>query len=237
MTSGCICCTLSADLVSTLQQLDQDYDVDLVIVEPSDAAEPGNILNALPYYKGRPLGGIRSIALLDPLRITELYAVLTPLITKQIEKADRVILTKADLASSEEIDDAKTIAQEIIHPGRCMFFPSISRFLETLARESTDEEDTVIGHIKALAKLPGNGFIQTSVASASRPATGEIVDAARGSYDELTLTLNFLVYGLPFEKARSIVEQSAGSIMKENGGSIQIRNISDPSHHSHHHDA
>jgi G3E family GTPase len=118
MMSGCICCTLSADLVTTLQQLDQDYDVDLVIVEPSGAAEPGNILNALPYYKGRPLDSIRSIALLDPLRITELYAVLTPLVTKQIEKADPVIVTKADLASSDEIESARTIAREINPSGR-----------------------------------------------------------------------------------------------------------------------
>lgn len=118
MMSGCICCTLSADLVTTLQQLDEDYDVDLVIVEPSGAAEPGNILNALPYYRGRPLGSIKSIALLDPLRIAELYAVLTPLVTKQIEKADGVILTKADLASADEIESAKAIAQEINPSGQ-----------------------------------------------------------------------------------------------------------------------
>lgn len=112
-----------------------------------------------------------------------------------------------------------------------------SRFLESLAQESAHEENTVIGHIKSLAKLPGSGFIQTSVVSADRPATGEVVDAVGGSYDKLTLTLNLLVYGLPFQKAERIARQSAESIAKENGGSIQMRDISDPSHTSHRHDA
>ena len=113
LMNGCICCTLSSDLVLTLQQLDQDYDVDLIIVEPSGAAEPGNILSALPYYKGKPLDSIKSIALLDPLRIHELHAMLTPLITKQVEKAEQIVLTKADVAAPEEIARAAEIAAEI----------------------------------------------------------------------------------------------------------------------------
>ena len=53
--NGCICCTLTADLVTTLQRLDAAYAPDLVIVEPAGAADPKNLLRALPYYHGRPL--------------------------------------------------------------------------------------------------------------------------------------------------------------------------------------
>jgi G3E family GTPase len=35
---GCICCSLSGDLVSSLQKLDSSYNPDLVILEPSGAA-------------------------------------------------------------------------------------------------------------------------------------------------------------------------------------------------------
>ncbi len=52
---GCICCTLTGDLVTTLQKLDTAHAPDLVIVEPSGAANPRNVLSALPYYRGRPL--------------------------------------------------------------------------------------------------------------------------------------------------------------------------------------
>ena len=35
LLNGCICCTLSADLVSTLHQLSTEYRPDIVMIEPS----------------------------------------------------------------------------------------------------------------------------------------------------------------------------------------------------------
>ena len=97
--NGCICCTLTADLVSTLERLDAAYAPDLVIVEPSGAADAKNLLRALPYYHGRPLAGIRWVAVLNPLRLTMLLEVLTPLITAGILQADCIVISKTDIAS------------------------------------------------------------------------------------------------------------------------------------------
>lgn len=113
MVNGCICCTLSADLVTTLQTLDRDYDVDLVLLEPSGAAEPDGILRALPFYRGRPLESIRSAAVLDPLRFPELFLVMTPLLTKQLEHAELLLMTKADLATEEQMAETRRIAAEV----------------------------------------------------------------------------------------------------------------------------
>ena len=52
LVAGCICCTLSGDLVATLQKLDSDYAPDLVIVEASGAADPHSVVGVLPYYQG-----------------------------------------------------------------------------------------------------------------------------------------------------------------------------------------
>jgi G3E family GTPase len=113
MVNGCICCTLSADLVTTLQKLDADYQPDLVLLEPSGAAEPGNILQALRYYKGRPLESVRSVVILDPLRLPALFQVLTPLITKQMEHATLLLLNKTDIASDQELADTRRIAERV----------------------------------------------------------------------------------------------------------------------------
>ena len=113
MVSGCLCCTLSGDLINTLQLLDDDYQPDLVLLEPSGVAEPGNILKLLPYYRGRPLAGVRSITLIDPLRAQMLYEVLTPLITAQIQRADMLLVTKTDIASAEEMAQVRQIAGEL----------------------------------------------------------------------------------------------------------------------------
>lgn len=110
LVSGCICCTLAGDLVRTLEQLDQAYQPDLVLLEPSGVAEPGNLQALLRHYRGRALTGVRSLTLIDPLRLLELYAVLTPLLTAQIQHADLLVISKADAASAEEIAYARQVA-------------------------------------------------------------------------------------------------------------------------------
>jgi G3E family GTPase len=112
LLNGCICCTLSADLVSTLQQLDSDYSPDLVIVEPSGAADPKSILTALPYYKGTPLESMQTVSVLDPLRLEMLIEVMTPLIVSQIQHADLVLVSKCDQAKTSEIEYAHQVAGE-----------------------------------------------------------------------------------------------------------------------------
>jgi G3E family GTPase len=112
LLNGCICCTLSADLVITLQKLDSDYSPDLVIIEPSGAADPRSILSALPYYRGTPLESMWTVSVLDPLRLEMLMAVMTPLITSQIQHADLVLVSKCDLAKPEEVAFACQVAQE-----------------------------------------------------------------------------------------------------------------------------
>lgn len=111
--NGCICCTLTADLVTTLQQLDATYTVDLVLVEPSGAADPKNLLHALPYYRGRQLESTRWLTMLDPLRLPMLLEVLEPLITAGIRQGDFLVLSKADLATPEELAEAAAATRAI----------------------------------------------------------------------------------------------------------------------------
>lgn len=113
LLNGCICCTLSSDLVNTIQKLDAGYSPDLVIVESSGAADPSNVLKALPYYQGRPLQSVTTVSILDPLRLQMLIEVLTPLITSQIQHADLIIVNKIDLASPDEVAFACRTAHEI----------------------------------------------------------------------------------------------------------------------------
>jgi G3E family GTPase len=131
LVSGCICCTLSSDLVETLQKLDSDYRPDIVIVEASGAADPNNILDALRYYRGRPLSSVRTVSVVDPLRLPILIDVMTPLITSQIRKADLIIISKTDLAKPDEIEFARRTAREI---------NSTARILEAGGRREFEKE-------------------------------------------------------------------------------------------------
>lgn len=113
LVNGCICCTLSGDLVATLQTLDSDYHPDLVIVEPSGAADPRSILQAMPYYRGAPLESFKTLSILDPLRFSMLMEVMTPLVTAHIEHADLVLVGKCDLAKTAEITFTQQSVAEI----------------------------------------------------------------------------------------------------------------------------
>jgi G3E family GTPase len=113
LVAGCICCTLSGDLIETLHKLDSDYKPELVIVEASGAADPRSILGALPYYRGQPMSSVRIVSVLDPLRLKVLMEVLTPLVTSQIRYADLVLISKTDIAAPDEVEFARQTACEI----------------------------------------------------------------------------------------------------------------------------
>lgn len=103
---GCICCTLAASLPETLLDIEKNYKPDLVLLEPSGAAEPGKMLDVLDGYQGLTKLIRKNILLLDAMRFPMLAAVLTPLITAQVEYADIIAVNKVDAAEPEDIEDA-----------------------------------------------------------------------------------------------------------------------------------
>jgi len=131
---GCICCTLSADLVSTLEQLDRDYAPELVIVEPSGAADPKSIWMALPYYRGKPFESQNTVSVVDPLRLDMLMEVMTPLITSQIQHANHIVISKCDLATDEQITFAHKVSIEQ-NPAASVITYSPDTSLENLLKE------------------------------------------------------------------------------------------------------
>ncbi|MFC2031230.1 GTP-binding protein [Chloroflexota bacterium] len=112
LMGGCICCTLTAGLLTELHKLDREYDPDLVILEATGAAIPGDILDSLQYFQGQPLQSVRTTVVLDPLRLPKIMQVLGPLMEKQITPADLLLVTKTDLATDQEIADTESIARQ-----------------------------------------------------------------------------------------------------------------------------
>jgi G3E family GTPase len=104
---------LAGSLSKTLRQLETEFAPNLILVEPSGAADPRHLLSAVEQYHGRTVESRLRIALLDPLRMKVLMAVLTPLVTSTITHADLILINKADLASNEEIEYTRRVAGDI----------------------------------------------------------------------------------------------------------------------------
>lgn len=113
LLNGCICCSLAKDLPRTLQKLVEDYAPDLVLLEPSGAADLPKVLASLVYYKGAPLQSQRTVTIVDPLRLAKLIQVMAPLITSQIRHADLVLINKTDAATGQVLQEVRALVQEL----------------------------------------------------------------------------------------------------------------------------
>src|SRR5262249_34674121 len=108
LTSGCLCCTVRGDLVNALESLLRDLDngclsLGRVLLETTGLADPAPVLQTLmthPYLVMRlRLDGV--IAVVDAVNgLATLDA--HPESVKQAAVADRIALTKTDLADTPE---------------------------------------------------------------------------------------------------------------------------------------
>jgi len=100
--SGCICCSLRLDLITTLLELEREQAPEVVLLEPSGVASPRQVLAALQGYGGE-IDSRQTLVLVDASRFARIMDLSIPLIRDGIEVADLIVLTKVDLVSSEAV--------------------------------------------------------------------------------------------------------------------------------------
>ncbi len=109
MQSGCLCCTFRGDISKTLGSLmarlkRDELDFSRVIIETTGIADPAPILHTLvvddliaPYYR---MDGVVTLA--DAATGTKTLDTHSEAVS-QIAMADRIVVTKTDLVSSEDV--------------------------------------------------------------------------------------------------------------------------------------
>ena len=112
LLGGCICCTLAAGLVGTLEKVQRLFQPNLVILEATGSARPSDITKNLRDY-GTNLDAIQIITLVDPIRHEMLMEVMTPLVTAQIQAADIVAVNKIDQVERETVQRTIQSAREL----------------------------------------------------------------------------------------------------------------------------
>ena len=101
---GCICCQLTADLTSCLNEIAADVAPGWVLVEATGLGTPQAIVQTINKY-GRGIDRVVTLAVVDPERWPELLAVVEPLVTRQVSGADIVLVNKADLVDPAALDE------------------------------------------------------------------------------------------------------------------------------------
>lgn len=106
LPSGCVCCTLKFDLITTIQRIVGQFSPEHLVIEPSGVASPSGVLEALVS------AGIDSttvIGIVDAVEFAELYGsgMYGSFFEDQIVNSDVILVNKMDLADEATIAGAE----------------------------------------------------------------------------------------------------------------------------------
>lgn len=101
MLAGCACCTLSGDLPRAVQGIRDEFDPDLLVVEATGLAIPGDMKANLRASLSLDA---RICVMLDAFRWRRMLVPLQTLLSQQLREADVVCVNKVDLADREEVE-------------------------------------------------------------------------------------------------------------------------------------
>jgi G3E family GTPase len=105
LDNGCVCCSISADLVSQLTGLLEGPSCpEQVLVETSGVSDPGRLLLALRDPHFRRLARVDGvITLVDAAGFDEIPPTAHELARRQLVNADLIVFNKTDLVTSEAL--------------------------------------------------------------------------------------------------------------------------------------
>ncbi|MDI9643734.1 MAG: GTP-binding protein [Candidatus Verstraetearchaeota archaeon] len=149
---GCICCSLGSDLVSTIKGVIEEFDPDIIFVEPTGVALPNQVKRffvqasyIVPRLEYSP-----TVALVDGYRFKLLLAEFKDFLTKQARDAEILAVTKVDKVDKKfELPLVLSALKEMRPEARVIGISSVTGegirdLLECLLQEKI-ELDTPVG--------------------------------------------------------------------------------------------
>ncbi|MCL1803041.1 MAG: cobalamin biosynthesis protein P47K [Eubacteriaceae bacterium] len=104
--SGCVCCSISGELVTSIAEIQKDLDPDYVIMEATGVAYPKNIQETVSNALRIPS---TIVCLVDAKRWKRLLIPMGMLIPGQLEDASVILINKIDAVDAEtlaEVDES-----------------------------------------------------------------------------------------------------------------------------------
>ncbi|MDR2354077.1 MAG: GTP-binding protein [Deltaproteobacteria bacterium] len=110
LTSGCICCTLSGELINALTDIKDNLKPSWILIEATGLAHQ-TIADTISHAS--PLSPPMSIVVVDAERWEELYESIPFLLTAQVERADLILINKIDSVDEDELQHIEKDVLEI----------------------------------------------------------------------------------------------------------------------------
>lgn len=113
LASGCICCTLGSDFISTLKTVALEFSPDIVMVEPTGIADPQAILNSLELYSGPAVNRRIVAVIVDAVRFSAIVRALEKPLKAQIKAAGLIVINKIDEVPDGTVNEIEAKIREI----------------------------------------------------------------------------------------------------------------------------
>ena len=101
---GCICCTISTELIDSLKEIEENEKPEWIIIESTGLAKPKEIIENIRNYFPRK-NRVMNCIIVDALRWMKLQQVVGDLVLEQINEADIIFINKIDLVSSTSLNN------------------------------------------------------------------------------------------------------------------------------------
>jgi G3E family GTPase len=130
MFSGCVCCTMSGEMIITITNILRDLKPEYLIMEATGVAYPNKIKETIDQSSL----DIRTkiAAVVDAKRWKRLQTPMGPFLKDQLENADVILINKIDLVDQETLDWVDE-SVKTLHVGNAKIF-------KTSAKEDVNQE-------------------------------------------------------------------------------------------------
>jgi len=104
LASGCICCSMKADLLKAVQEIATRINPERLFIEATGIARPADVLETLSLPEIAPILAFEPVVtVIDASRFSLIHRKLPLLYEAQIKSADLLILNKIDLVESGDL--------------------------------------------------------------------------------------------------------------------------------------
>jgi G3E family GTPase len=140
LPSGCVCCTLKFDLITTVERIRASFDPEHLVIEPSGVASPSGVLEAL---ESAGVGPVSVVGIVDATEFLELHEaeMYGTFFRDQIVNADVILVNKIDLAGTETARRTAAVI-EALNPA-AIVFRTVQAHLDGALPEARGRRGTV----------------------------------------------------------------------------------------------
>ena len=121
VNGGCICCTLQGDFQEALHKVQDEYDPDRIIIEPSGVGKLSDILNIVRSVDGLELSSYSTVV--DAKRCAVYHKNFKEFFDDQIATAACIILSRTQMTSAEVLQKDMDIVHELNPEARIITTP------------------------------------------------------------------------------------------------------------------